>query len=268
MTLGIIGCGKMGRALLGGILEAGLYAPGEVWVHDAYGEAVESAVEDFGVTAAGSNAGVMDRADTVLLCVKPQTFPRMLADLGAARDRLLVSIAAGIRIEAIETAINHRHRVVRVMPNTPALVGRGASAYALGGSATEADAALTDRLMGAVGHVVRVEESLLDAVTAVSGSGPAYVFLMIEALVGGGVEQGLDEETALALAAHTVAGAAELLLRTGKGPAELRENVTSPQGTTFAALEYFRVHEFEAIVRGAVRAAHDRSVELGQAKGD
>ncbi len=264
MTLGIIGCGKMGRALLGGILEAGLYAPGEVFAHDAHAPAVEGLVEEHDVVAAGSNAAVIDQADTVLLCVKPQTFPEMLADLGGARNRLLISIAAGVRIGAIESATGGRHRVIRVMPNTPALVGRGASAYALGGTATEEDAELTDRLMSAVGYATRVDESLLDAVTAVSGSGPAYVFLMIESLVRGGVDLGLEEETALALAAHTVAGAAELLLRTGESPGQLRENVTSPHGTTFAALESFRARDFDGIVRGAVRAAHDRSVELGR----
>ena len=264
MTLGIIGCGKMGRALLGGILEAGLYSPQEVFAHDAYAEAVDAMVADYGVVAAGSNAAVAAQAETVLLCVKPQTFGGMLAELGETRDRLLISIAAGIQIATIETATAGHHRVVRVMPNTPALVGRGASGYSLGTSASEADADLTEKLLSAVGYVTQVPENLLDAVTAVSGSGPAYVFLMVEAMVQGGIDQGLDEKTALDLAVHTVAGAAELLLKTGESPTQLREKVTSPNGTTFAALESFRGNGFEGIVREAIRSAHDRSVELGR----
>lgn len=265
MTLGIIGCGKMGRALLGGILEAGLCAPGDVFAHDAYPAAVESLVADYeGVVAAGSNAAVVEQAETILLCVKPQTFPEMLAEIRETEGRLLISIAAGIRIDSIESATDGKHRVIRVMPNTPALVGKGASGYALGSSATETDAELADALLSAVGYATRVEEDRLDAVTAVSGSGPAYIFLMIESLIQGGIEQGLDAQTARDLAVHTVAGAAELVLKTGEDPAQLRENVTSPNGTTFAALESFRANEFDRIVREAVKAAHDRSVELGR----
>lgn len=254
----------MGGALLGGVLEAGLCAPESVSVHDAFPGAVEAAVTRYGVRAAGSNAAAVESSDAVLLCVKPQMFPEMLASLGGVEGRLLISIAAGVRLAAIESAIGGRHRVIRVMPNTPALVGRGASAYALGAAATKADAELTERLLDSVGMSVRVEEEQLDAVTALSGSGPAYVFFLIESLVRAGVEQGLDEATALALASQTVAGAAELLLQTGESPSTLRENVTSPNGTTFAALESFRASGFDRVVRDAVRAAKDRSVELGR----
>ena len=264
MTLGIIGCGKMGRALLGGILEAGIVSPTDVYVYDAYPEAAAAAVAELGVHAADSNAAVVERAGTVLLCVKPQTFSTMLGELGGARDRLLISIAAGIRIGTMEAATGGMHRIVRVMPNTPSLVGRGAAAYALGTAATEADARLTESLLSSVGYVTRVTEDLIDAVTAVSGSGPAYVFLLVESMVRAGVELGLDERTALELSIHTVAGAAELMLRTGESPAKLRENVTSPNGTTFAALESFRANGFDRIVAEALRAARDRGVELGK----
>lgn len=265
MKLGVIGCGKMGRALVGGILGAGICRPEDVLVYDSYPEAVASLVHELGVREATDNAAIVSGSDVVLLCTKPQGFNEMLAQLGESRDRLLISIAAGIRLEAIESATGQRHRVVRVMPNTPALVGRGASAYALGGTATEADAALTESLLGAVGYVCRVEENQLDAVTALSGSGPAYLFLMIEAMVAEGVAQGLSPELARDLAVHTVAGAAELVQVTGESPATLRENVTSPNGTTFAALEYFRSRGFEDTVRGALAAAADRSRELGKA---
>lgn len=265
MKLGVIGCGKMGRALLGGIVGAGLCKAGEVTVYDTYPTAAASLADELGVARASSNAEVVDTSEVVLLCVKPQGFPEMLAELGESAGRLLISIAAGVRLAAIETGSGGKHRVVRVMPNTPALVGRGASAYALGGTATEEDAALTESLLGAVGYVCRVEEDDLDAVTAVSGSGPAYFFFMLEALITAGIEQGLPPDIARDLALHTAAGSAELVLSTGESPATLRENVTSPNGTTFAALESLRTDRFEAIVGRAVKAAADRSRELGKA---
>jgi pyrroline-5-carboxylate reductase len=263
-TLGIIGCGKMGLALLGGVLRAKLFWPEDVFVFDAAPGAMHSAVARFEVTAAASGAEVVDRAETVLLCVKPQTFPEMLAQLGGARDRLLISIAAGVRIAAIESGVGDRHRVIRVMPNTPAQVGRGAAAFSLGSKATPADAEVARALLSSAGYCCQVSEDLLDAVTAVSGSGPAYVFYLVESMVKAGVELGLGEREALELASHTVAGAAELLLATGENPATLRENVTSPNGTTFAALESFRKNGFERIVREAMQAAKERSVELGR----
>ncbi len=264
MNLGVIGCGKMGRALVGGILGAGLCRPDEVLVHDAAAAAAKSMAEEMGVRVAESNASVVAGSDTVLLCTKPQGFATMLGELGEEPGRLLVSIAAGIRLAAIEEATGHRHRVVRVMPNTPALAARGASAYALGTSATEADASLVERILGSVGYVCRVAEDEIDAVTAVSGSGPAYFFLMLEAMIEEGIAQGLAPEIARDLAVHTAAGAAELVLATGETPARLRENVTSPNGTTFAALEHLRARDFTGIVRGALAAAAERSRELGR----
>lgn len=263
MKLGVIGCGKMGSALVGGILKANLCSPDDITVFDAYQEASQRMSESLRVSAAGSNAEVVDASEVVLLCVKPQGFAEMLGQIGDSEDRLLISIAAGIQINTIEVGVNQKHRVIRVMPNTPSLVARGASAFALGSSANEADAALTESLLKAVGYACRVEESDLDAVTAVSGSGPAYIFLMIEALIAGGIEQGLSPEIARDLAVHTVSGAAELVLKTGDEPAQLRGNVTSPNGTTFAALESFRSDDFETIVKRAVKAASDRSKELG-----
>lgn len=265
MKLGVIGCGKMGRALVGGIVGAGLCRPEDVLVYDTHTPASAALAGELGVSVAPGNAAVVTGSEVVLLCTKPQGFAAMLSELGESRDRLLISIAAGIRIAAIENGCGARHRVVRVMPNTPALVGKGASAYALGSSATEADADLTESILGAVGYVCRVAEDDLDAVTAVSGSGPAYFFLMLEAMIAEGIAQGLPPETARDLALHTAAGAAELVHATGETPATLRENVTSPNGTTFAALQYFRGKDFEATVRGAVAAAAERSRELGRA---
>lgn len=253
----------MGRALVGGILGASLCRPEDVTAYDVHAPTARALAEELGVRTADSNAAVVEASEVVLLCVKPQGFAEMLAQLGESTDRLLVSIAAGIRIRAIEEGCAGRHRVVRVMPNTPALVGRGASGFALGSKATSDDAALTRSLLEAVGYACEVAEEDLDAVTAVSGSGPAYVFRMIEALVAGGTARGLSPEVATDLAAHTVAGAAELLLRSGESPAQLRENVTSPNGTTFAALESLRESGFHDALVEAVGAAAERSRELG-----
>lgn len=255
----------MGRALVGGIVGAGICKAIDVVVYDTYPSAAEAMAGELGVALAKTNAEVVSASDAVLLCVKPQGFLEMLNDLGESRDKLLISIAAGIRIAAIESGSGGRHRVVRVMPNTPALIGKGASAFALGTTATEEDAALTESLLGAVGYVCRVKEDDLDAVTAVSGSGPAYFFFMLEALIAAGIEEGLTPEMARDLAVHTAAGAAELVLATGESPSQLRENVTSPKGTTYAALESLRANHFESIVKQAVTAAADRSRELGRA---
>ena len=248
---------------MGGIISSSLCRPEDVFVFDAYEPAMQSMASELGVQPVASNAEVVDSSDIVLLCVKPQGFIEMLQQLGDSENKLLISIAAGIQIQAIEEACSHRHRVIRVMPNTPALVGKGASGFALGSQATAQDAQQTLALLEAVGYACEVEESDLDAVTAVSGSGPAYIFLMIEALIAEGIAQGLSESVAADLATHTVSGAAELLLQSDESPGQLRENVTSPNGTTFAALESFRESGFSEIVGKAVRAAADRSRELG-----
>jgi pyrroline-5-carboxylate reductase len=269
MKLGVIGCGKMGQALVNGVLNAGLCPPGELIAHDKYQPAVDHLVSTLGVTEGPSNRMVAENANTVLLAVKPQDLIPMLQELAdTPKGALYISIAAGIRIDAIEAALgipDTPNRVIRVMPNTPALVGKGASAYALGSTATDDDAALTEDILNAVGMVKRVPEDLLDAVTALSGSGPAYVFAMIESMVAGATDLGFDEQTALDLAVQTVAGAAEMVSRTGQSPATLRENVTSPNGTTFAALESMRENGFDETIRRAHNAARDRSLELGKA---
>jgi len=263
MKLGVIGCGKMGSALLGGILKAEICGPSDITVFDAYEPALKGIVDTFGVSSADSNAAVVKASEVVLLCVKPQTFDGMLSEISETADRLLISIAAGVKIETISGKTNHQHRVIRVMPNTPSLVGRGASAIAPGTSATEEDIALADKLLSSVGYVCRVEEKDIDAVTALSGSGPAYIFLMMESMIAAGIAQGLSPEIAHNLAVETVAGAAELVKQTGDSPSQLRENVTSPNGTTFAALESFRESGYSEIVAKALDAARDRSVELG-----
>jgi len=265
MNLGLIGCGKMASALLGGVLKAGVCAPEQVWASDCHLAAATQLAAATGIHALRTNEAVAEASEVLLLCVKPQD---ALSVLGALRPRLagklVVSIAAGVSLGSLEGAAGPEARVVRVMPNTPALVHRAASAYTMGNAATPADAALVERLLGAVGVVCCVKEALLDAVTGLSGSGPAYGFLFIEALADGGVLMGLPRDMALRLAAQTLSGAAEMVLQTGQHPAVLRDQVASPGGTTIAGVEALELGGVRAGILQAVRAATERSEEMGR----
>jgi pyrroline-5-carboxylate reductase len=266
MKLGVIGCGKMGTALLRGILARKLCRASDVTVRDAEPAAVEGLLQAVaGVRVARKTADAVTGVDAVLVCVKPQDIVAVMEEIGRAPgSALVISIAAGVTIEALEQASGGQRRIVRVMPNTPALVGKGASAYATGTRATRADAALTEKLLSAVGIVHAVPEKLLDAVTGLSGSGPAYIYTIIEALTDGGVLAGLTRKVAQELAAQTVAGAAEMVLQTGQPPAVLREQVTSPGGTTIAGLAVLEDRRLRSALIEAVRAATARSIELGK----
>jgi pyrroline-5-carboxylate reductase len=184
----------------------------------------------------------------------------------SGESKLLLSIVAGLPLAKLEAAAGPRFRVVRAMPNTPALIMRGATGFARGSQATDADAATAARIFGAAGVAMEVKESLLDAVTGLSGSGPAYVYTIIEALADGGVLMGLPRELALRLAAQTVAGAAEMVLQQNAHPGVLRDQVTSPGGTTIAGLEVLEQRGLRSALIGAVRAATERAAELGSAK--
>ena len=230
----------------------------------------EAAAQQFATEIADSrlvtsNAMVVRASHVVFVAVKPQSLPSVMQEVGGElnEDQLLVSIAAGVSLARL-TAGFRTPRVVRVMPNTPCLVGRGASGYALGPGATAADGELVGSLLRAVGSAFAVEERLLDAVTGLSGSGPAFVYTMIEALSDGGVRMGLPRAVATALAAQTVQGAAEMVLTTGEHPAVLKDRVASPGGTTIAGLQALENHGLRAALMAAVEAATRRSVELGQ----
>jgi pyrroline-5-carboxylate reductase len=265
MKLGFLGCGKMSGALVRGILSGGVCGAADVRVSDVVPAAVEALGRETGVRCEASNEAVVAGSDVVVVCVKPQDALGVLRSLGGVlAGRLVVSIAAGLSLARLEEAAGAGVRVVRVMPNTPALVHKGASVYALGTAATEADAQTVEKLFGAVGSVGCVKEPLLDAVTGLSGSGPAYAYLMVEALADGGVLMGLPRELALRLAAQTVAGAAEMILQTGQHPGTLRDAVTSPGGTTIAGLEALERGGVRAGLIAAVRAATERSRELGR----
>jgi pyrroline-5-carboxylate reductase len=268
-TIGFIGAGQMARALAQGFVAAGL-VPGERIVAcdpvAQAGEAFAAAVK--GAALLASNSEIVQRADVVFLAVKPQNMPAVLTELAGkcGPQKLVISIAAGVPLARLSGGLKS-DRVVRVMPNTPALVGHGASCYALGAGATEADSQLASQLLSAVGRAFIVEEKLLDAVTGLSGSGPAFIYVMIEALADGGVRMGLPREIAAALAAQTVRGAAEMVLATGEHPAVLRDNVASPGGTTIAAIAGLQALEdrgLRAALIAAVEAATRRSQELGK----
>jgi pyrroline-5-carboxylate reductase len=264
MKLGFLGSGKMASALARGVIASGAFAPSDLLLSDVVAAAAESLAKATGGSVARTNADLAASAETIVLCVKPNDAVNALRDLGPAlKGRLIISIVAGLATKALEEAAGGAARVIRVMPNTPALVGQGAAAYALGSAATEADAELVEKLFRSVGIIVRVREPLLDAVTGLSGSGPAYVFTVIEALADGGVLMGLSRDLALQLAAQTVAGAATMVRETNEHPATLRDQVTSPGGTTIAGLEALEKSGLRAALIAAVRAATERSRELG-----
>jgi pyrroline-5-carboxylate reductase len=231
---------------------------------DPDGPRREALRAELGIRATADNAEAVSGADVVLLAVKPQVFGSALPGVSAAlpTGALVVSIAAGVPTTVIERALPAGARVVRTMPNTPALVGAGATAIAGGAAATDDDLELAETLFRSVGICVRVREEQLDAVTGLSGSGPAYVFAMIEALRDAGVREGLEENTALLLASQTVFGAGRLLVEQNESPETLRERVTSPGGTTRAGLDALESSGFADVLAGAVRAATRRSVEL------
>lgn len=254
----------MATALAGGVIEAGVFGPEQVYVSDCVPAAVEVLVADTGAVAVADNAALATDVDALVLCVKPADALAALRGVGAALSgKLVISIVAGLSLAKLEEAAGGAVRVVRVMPNTPALIHQGAAAFALGGRATAADGALVMKIFSAVGRAVVVKESLLDAVTGLSGSGPAYVYLMIEALADGGVLMGLPRDLAMELAAQTVAGSAAMVLKTGKHPAALRDQVTSPGGTTIAGLEQIEAKGVRSALISAVRAATERSRQLG-----
>jgi pyrroline-5-carboxylate reductase len=255
-TLVIVGGGRMGEALLGGLLAGGWSAADLAVVEPVAPRREELAKRFDGVLVSAEPV----TADGAVIAVKPPDVTAAIAAAGAGR---ILSIAAGVTIAALEAAAGDGVPVVRAMPNTPALVGAGAAAIAGGSAATEDDLAWAESVLGAVGSVVRVPEHLLDAVTGLSGSGPAYVFLVVEALVEAGVLAGLPRPTAAALASQTVLGAARLLVESGDSPEALRAMVTSPGGTTAAGLRELERHGVRAAFLEAVAAATARSKELG-----
>ena len=266
LTIGFLGAGKMGTALAKGFIQAGLVTPAQIIASDPVDAARTSFAKEVGAKVAKSNIEVVKFANVLLLAVKPDNVAGVLAEIQPAftDKHLLISIATGVPIAKIEAGLGGKARVIRVVPNTPALVGASATAYALGKYTLPVDAALAEKLFSSVGIALSVKEYLLDAVTGLSGSGPAYVYLMIEALSDGGVASGLPRDIATKLAAQTLLGGARMVLETGLHPGALKDMVTSPGGTTIEGLHELEKGKLRGALISAVRAATEKSKKLGQ----
>ncbi|MDB9314386.1 pyrroline-5-carboxylate reductase [Spirulina sp. CS-785/01] len=268
VQFGVIGGGVMGEALLSRLLARKIYAPEAVVVSDPQPERRDYLQENYHVHVTGDNRQAVAASEALLLAVKPQVLDKVVSDLsphgqGVGGSSLVLSILAGVPLKRLEPAFAGQP-VIRVMPNTPSIVGAGMTALAPGQGVTEAQRELAKRIFASVGEVVEVSESLMDAVTGVSGSGPAYVALFIEALADGGVAAGLPRNVASQLALQTVLGTAQLLQDSGLHPGQLKDRVTSPGGTTIAGVATLEKLGFRSATLEAVKAAYQRSQELGR----
>jgi pyrroline-5-carboxylate reductase len=258
----------MATALASGWIRTGLLDPARTLAADPYPAARSRFEQLTGAKTVSTNVEVAAAADVLVLAVKPQVLSGVLAEVRPhlAPRHVVVSIVAGVTLATLADALGTGTRLIRVMPNTPCLVGASATGYAAGGAATLADVALVGTLFGAVGKAYTVPEHLLDAVTGLSGSGPAFVYVLIEALADGGVRVGLPRDVAQALAAQTVLGAAKMVLETGQHPGALKDAVASPGGTTIAGLHALERAGFRAGLMDAVEAATARAKELGNSQ--
>jgi pyrroline-5-carboxylate reductase len=265
--IGFIGAGNMAGALVKGLLQSRLYRPQDLWVSDTLPAQLKRIKKEFQVDGCSDNKELVRSSQTIFLAVKPQIIDEVLTEvrLEVTKDKLFISIAAGVPLRRLETALGANARVVRVMPNTPALVGKGIAAVMRGAKAKAQDERLTLALFRGVGEAIAIKnEDLMDAVTGLSGSGPAYVYLFAEALINGAIQEGLPASVAARLTFQTLEGAVAMLKESGKSPKELRDMVTSPGGTTLAGLTRLAEKGFSETVSAAVSAATRRSKELGQ----
>jgi pyrroline-5-carboxylate reductase len=264
MTVAVLGAGVMGETVVSGLLRAGR-PPTDLLMTVRRSERGDELRERYGVDVV-SNVEAATKADTLVLVVKPQDMPDLLDEIAPAvrPGQLVMSLAAGITTETIESRLAEGVAVVRVMPNTPALVDEGMSAISRGSHCDEAHLVEAEQLMGATGRVIRVPEKQQDAVTAISGTGPAYLFFVVEAMIEAGVHLGLPRSTATELVIQTMVGSAKLLRETGEHPTVLRERVTSPGGTTAAAIRQLEEHKVRAAFMVALESARDRSRSLAR----
>ncbi len=262
-SVGTIGAGNMAEAILRGLLRAGM-GPEQLLASDLDADRRDALARELGIRTTGENLDVVQGAEVVVLAIKPTHLAAATAAVPRDGGPLFVSIVAGKTSENLRAALGARARIVRSMPNTPALIGEGITAIATDTGASDEDLERAELVLGAIGQVVRVPESAMDAVTGLSGSGPAYVYLFIEALTEAGVREGLPAQTARDLATQTVLGAASMVRETGENPAVLRERVSSPGGTTIAGLAALEDGGLRSSLFAAVRAAAARSRELGE----
>jgi pyrroline-5-carboxylate reductase len=262
--LAFVGGGRMAEALINGVLSAGDYKAEQIHVADPDTARLDHLTTQYGVQIGITNHEAVVSSDVVVLAVKPQVTAEVLKEIGdVLTKRLVISVVAGVRLGRIIEACGPQARIIRAMPNTPMMIGEGMTALAIGPGVEESEMRCARQIFESVGRVVRVDERFMDAVTGLSGSGPAYVFLMIEAMADGGVKMGLPRETANLLAAQTVLGAARMVLETGDHPARLKDQVASPGGTTIAGLHRLEQGGLRGVLIDAVEAATRRSQELG-----
>ncbi|XP_044473075.1 pyrroline-5-carboxylate reductase [Mangifera indica] len=261
--LGFIGAGKMAESIATGVVKSGVLPPQRICTAVHTNPNRRIAFESFGVAVHSNNSAVVEASDVVVFSVKPQVVQDVVLQLKPmlSQKKLLVSVVAGVKLKDLQEWAGHS-RFIRVVPNTPSAVGEAATVMTLGGAATEDDGDLIYKLFQSVGKIWRADEKLFDAITAVSGSGPAYIFLAIEALADGGVAAGLPRELALGLASQTVLGAASMVVKSGKHPGQLKDDVASPGGTTIAGVHELEKGGFRGILMNAVVAAAKRSREL------
>ncbi|WP_207205225.1 pyrroline-5-carboxylate reductase [Methanolobus psychrotolerans] len=264
--LGFIGTGKMGSALIKGICGAGLFTPSDVYASDLYEPSLEDLKQNTGINVSTDNKVTVTNSDIIVLAVKPQILRPVIAAMkeDVTGNKLIISIAAGVKLEDIEKEFDEGTRVVRVMPNIAATVAEAASAITQGKNASNEDAEDALSIFRSVGSAIQVSENLMDAVTGLSGSGPAYIFPIIEAMADGAVYEGLDRNSALILAAQTVIGAAKMVLETGMHPGELKDMVTSPAGTTIRGIRVLEECGVRAAFMKAVIESSNRSKELAK----
>lgn len=265
-TIGFMGGGNMAAALVKGLLHSKLVGPTHIVVSDVKKERLAELHDAHGIRTTADNHELVRDVDVLVISVKPQVVDKALGAIGSEvkKSTLVLSVAAGVPIEALESRLPAGAHVIRAMPNTPATALAGATAIAAGTHATEADLETAKRLFDAVGKTVILDESLIDAVTGLSGSGPAYVMLIIEALADGGVKMGLHRDTSLLLAAQTVYGSAKLLLESGEHPGRLKDMVTSPGGTAIAGLHTLESGALRKTLIDAVETASLRAAQLGE----
>ena len=264
-----IGGGNMAEALIKGLLSGLGVKPQQIMATDVVPERRTYMQTTYGITASADNKHAVQESTVVILAVKPQIMPTILEEIAPVvnSEKLVISIAAGITLQTLQRALGDSRRVVRVMPNTPALVLAGAAGISPGKAATAQDVALVERIFNAVGRAMVVSDEMMDVVTGLSGSGPAFIFALIEGLSDGGVLMGLSRQTATLLAAQTVLGAAKMVLETGKHPGELKDMVTSPAGTTIAGMQALESGGLRGLMMEAVRRATERSEALGRHPG-
>ena len=264
--VGFLGAGNMGEALIKGLLQTGLVPAASIAATDVRADRLQQLVKQYGIRGGASNRELVTEADVVILAVKPQIMSAVLKEVAAVVDsaQRMISVAACVSVAALREALGRPARLIRVMPNTPALVLEGVTAIARGEGLESGDLEMAQELFGAVGRVVVLDEEHLDAVTGLSGSGPAYVAIVIEALADGGVKMGLDRATAMTLATQTVLGSARLLIETGAHPGQLKDMVASPGGTTIAGVAALEEGGVRRTLIGAVERATQRSRELGK----